>query len=74
MVRYFQSMSESLNISHKSAALAFASTTVIDNYFRASTFGTKQTIHNRSYYLNIALVMSLILGRVKIRNIVELGR
>ena len=40
MVRYFQSMSESLNISHKSAALTFTSTIVIDKNFRASTFGT----------------------------------
>ena len=74
MVRYFQSMSESLNISHKSAALTFTSTIVIDNNFRASTFGAQETIHNLIFYLNNALVMSLILGRVKIRSIVELGR
>lgn len=30
MVRYFQSMSESLNISHKSAALTFICTIIID--------------------------------------------
>ncbi len=58
MVRYFQSMSESLNISHKSAALTFTSTIVIDNNFRASTFGAQQTIHNLSFYLNNALRMS----------------
>lgn len=33
MGRYFQSMSESLNISYKSAALTFTSTIVIDNNF-----------------------------------------
>ena len=45
MGRYFQSMYESLNISHKSAALTFASTIVIDKNFRTSTFGAQQTIH-----------------------------
>jgi hypothetical protein len=58
MDRYFQSMYESLNISHKSAALTFTSTIVIDNNFRASTFGTQQTIPNLRFYLNNALSIS----------------
>ena len=51
-------MKKVINAFYKSAALTFASTIVIDNYFRASTFGTQQTIHNLRFYLNNALSIS----------------
>ena len=49
---------ESYHAFYKSAASTFTSTIVIDNTFRASTFGIQQTIHNLRFYLNNALSIS----------------
>ena len=51
-------MKKIIYAAHEAAALTFACAVIIDYDLRASTLGTKQTIHNRNAYLNNALMMS----------------